>query len=143
MELPILTWTHSSCLMTIALEGSTVAMAMVMQISDIALVPSPPSPLFFSHLFVLALFSKRLLQLFFPLSPLCLPVCHLVSLPLLLWPLSPHPPAFLLTGCLSISFLTSFGYLYHPPHPPVSSPPPWPLVEWLGVQTVQFGPRPS
>lgn len=72
MELPILTWTHSSCLMTIALEGSTVAMAMVMQISDIALVPSPPSPLFFSHLFVLALFSKRLLQLFFPLSPLCL-----------------------------------------------------------------------
>ena len=58
--------------MTIALEGSTVAMAMVMQISDIALVPSPPSPLFFSHLFVLALFSKRLLQLFFPLSPLCL-----------------------------------------------------------------------
>lgn len=44
-------------------------------------------------------------------------MCHLVSLPLLLWPLSPHPPAFLLTGCLSISFLTSFRFRYHLPHP--------------------------
>lgn len=72
--------------------------------------PFADAPLLFSR--CLSLYLALL-----PPSPLCLPVCHLVSLPLLLWPLSPHPPAFLLTGCLSISFLTSFGFLYHLPHP--------------------------
>lgn len=36
--------------MTIALEGSAVAMATVRQLLD-ALAPSPPSPLLFSHVF--------------------------------------------------------------------------------------------
>lgn len=75
-----------------------------------ALPPFSDAPLVFSRCL-----SPYLTLL--PPSPRCLPVCHLVSLPLLLQPLSPHPPVFLLTGCLSISFLTSFGFRNHPPHP--------------------------